>query len=128
MARRSQSGSREAGFTIAELLVVLLIIGLISAVAVPNINGAITRAREATLREDLSVMRRALDDYFADKGMYPTALNELVVQRYIRFIPIDPVSTADDRWHTVTKQGTGIVDVKSSSGEIGTNEVPYSEW
>ena len=128
MARRSTSGKREGGFTVAELLVVLLIIGLIAAIAVPNVSGAITRAKETALLENLSVMRQALDDYFADKGAYPGDLNALVEQRYIRFIPDDPVSDAGVAWETITGEGGTVMNVQSSSEEVGTNEVPYSEW
>lgn len=126
MARTSRTG--EAGFTVAEMLVVVLIVGLIATLAVPSINGAITRAEEAALRENLAVMRRALDDHFADTGSYPAALDALVTDRYLRFIPDDPVAEEDDGWDLVTADGGGIEDVRSTSDETGTNDIPYSEW
>lgn len=128
MDPRSPTGRAERGFTVAELLVVLLIIGLLAAIAVPNVNGALLRAREAALRENLSVMRRALDDHFADKGTYPAALNVLVDERYLRFIPDDPVAGAGQGWETETAAGGGIADVRSGSSEAGSDGVPYSEW
>ena len=128
MAPKSPAGSCERGFTVAELLVVLLIIGLIAAVAVPNVSGAIRRAEEAALRENLQVMRRALDDYFADKGPYPDELGALVVGRYIRFVPDDPVAGRDAGWALVTDDDGGILDVKSASNQVGSDDVPYDEW
>ena len=128
MARRSPSGDKSAGFTVAELLVVLLIIGLIAAIAVPNISGTVNRAEETALRQNLTVMRRAIDDYFADKGRYPDDLQILVAEKYLRFIPDDPVSDKEQDWFIVTADGGGIIDVKSRSGEIGSNDEPYKNW
>jgi general secretion pathway protein G len=128
MAPKSRAGRFERGFTVAELLVVLLIIGLIAAVAVPNVSGAIRRAEEAALRENLQVMRRALDDYFVDKGAYPAELGALVDDRYIRFVPDDPVAGRDAGWALVTDDQGGILDVKSASNEVGSDDVPYDEW
>ena len=68
---RTGRGQREAGYTMAELLIVLMIVGLIAALAVPNIGGAVKRAEETALRENLAVMRKALDDYIADRGAGP---------------------------------------------------------
>ncbi|MEO0387314.1 MAG: prepilin-type N-terminal cleavage/methylation domain-containing protein [Pseudomonadota bacterium] len=126
MARPSQSG--ETGFTVAEMLVVILIVGLLAAVAVPSINGAITRAEEAALRENLAVMRRALDDHFADKGRYPQDLETLVSERYLRFIPADPVSEDAAGWALTTDDSGGIEDVGSASDATGSNDIPYREW
>ena len=128
MVPKSPIGKCESGFTVAELLVVLLIIGLIAAVAVPNVSGAIQRAEEAALRENLQVMRRALDDYFVDKGAYPTELGALVDGRYIRFVPDDPVAGRDAGWALVTDDDGGILDVISASNKLGSDDVPYNEW
>lgn len=128
MARRSQTGDRERGFTMAELLVVLLIVGLLAAIAVPNVTGAIQRARETALRENLQVMRRALDDYFADTAAYPTSLEALVEGRYLRFIPEDPVAEDDAGWDTEKNQSGGIVDVRSTSDAQARDDSRYSDW
>ena len=106
----------------------LTIVGLLAAVAVPSVQGAITRAEEAALRENLSVMRRALDDHFADTGAYPADLETLVERRYLRFVPDDPVAPDGAGWGTVEGEEGGVADVRSTSAEPGTNERPYAEW
>jgi general secretion pathway protein G len=112
----------------AELLVVLLIVGLLAALAVPNVTGAIQRAREAALRENLHVMRGALDDYFADTASYPNSLDDLVEGRYLRFVPEDPVAGEDAGWEVETGPSGGIRDVRSTSDDRASDETVYSEW
>ena len=119
---------RQAGFTLVELLLVLAIVGLLAAIAVPSVQGAITRAEEAALRENLSVMRRALDDHFADTGAYPETLETLVDRRYLRFVPDDPVAPEGAGWGTVEGDDGGVADVRSTSAEPGTDGRPYAEW
>ncbi len=130
MARAFQTGKTlsERGYTMAELLIVLMIVGLIAAIAVPNIAGGVKRAEETALRENLSVMRKALNDYVADRGVGPDALSDLVDQKYIRFVPDDPVAGPEARWRLVTNDLGDIVDIHSSSDQRGSNETPYSEW
>ncbi len=130
MALAFQTGKArsERGYTMAELLIVLLIVGLIAAIAVPNIAGGVKRAEETALRENLSVMRKALNDYVADRGVGPDALSDLVDQKYIRFVPDDPVAGPAARWRLVTNDLGDIVDIRSSSDQRGSNETPYSEW
>ncbi len=118
----------EAGYTMAELLIVLMIVGLIAAIAVPNIGGAVKRAEETALRENLAVMRKALDDYTADRGVGPDALSDLVDHNYVRFIPDDPVAGSETPWRLVTDDLGDIVDIRSGSDQRGSNETPYSEW
>ena len=112
----------------AELLVVLLIVGILAAIAVPNVSGAIQRAREAALRENLQVMRHALDDYFADTASYPASLDALVEGRYIRFVPEDPVAEEGAGWDLERVGEGGIVDVRSTSDALALDETRYSEW
>ena len=126
--RGARAGAREAGFTLVELLLVLAIVGLLAAIAVPSVQGAITRAEEAALRENLSVMRRALDDHFADAGAYPQDLATLVERRYIRFVPDDPVAPEGAGWEVVPGEEGGVADVRSTSAEPGTDGRPYAEW
>ena len=107
---------------------VLAIVGLLAAIAVPSVQGAITRAEEAALRENLSVMRRALDDHFADTGAYPEDLATLVERRYIRFVPDDPVAPEGVGWATVAGEAGGVADVRSTSAAPGSDGRPYAEW
>ena len=74
------------------------------------------------------IMRKALNDYVADRGVGPDALSDLVDQNYIRFVPDDPVAGPEARWRLVTNDLGDIVDIHSSSDQRGSNETPYSEW
>jgi general secretion pathway protein G len=122
------------GFTLLELMIVLAIMGILITIAQPNLKAAVTRAREAVLREDLFQMREALDQYYADNGKYPTQLSELVNQseksrNYLREIPKDPITGAAD-WITVGLEGDdgGVFDVHSASPLVATNGTPYNSW
>ena len=135
MALTSRTGERghgrrpgDAGFTMAELLVAVLILGLLAAIAVPSVSDAIQRAREAALKENLQVMRHALDDYFADTASYPTSLDALVEGRYIRFVPEDPVAPDGAGWDVERQGSGGITDVHSTSDALSLNETRYSDW
>jgi len=106
-----------AGFTLVELMVVLTVIALLLSVVVPDYVGRMRRAEEAVLKENLVVMRDALDKHYADAGKYPGALEELVTKRYLRAIPADPF-TQSPSWVAVPpsdpKKG-GVYDVRSSA-------------
>ena len=126
----------DAGFTLVELMIVMAIIGVLAVVAIPSYVGAVRQAREAVLREDLHVMREAIDSFTADKQKAPQSLDELVTEGYIRSIPVDPMTRAKDTWvtstgdslHSVDQTDPGIDDVHSSSQEQGSDGQPYSEW
>ena len=124
-----QTGRRDAGFTLAELVIVVLIVGLLAALAVPNVSGAIMRAKETALLENLRVMRGAIDDYHADKAAYPETLSVLVDQRYISAIPDDPVAGEDTPWLLVFDlEAGGVRDIKSAADGVGSNGIAYREW
>ena len=89
------------GFTLVELMVVLTVIALLLSVVVPDYVGRTKRAEEAVLKENLMVMRDALDKHYADAGKYPGALNELVTKRYLRSIPPDPFTQSATTWVAV---------------------------
>jgi general secretion pathway protein G len=95
-AGRSRAG--EAGFTLLELLVVMTIIGILAAVAIPALRDSPQRAREAALKEDLFTLRSTIDQYHGDKGYYPADLATLVSDGYLRQIPIDPMTKSRDTW------------------------------
>ena len=126
----------DAGFTLVELMIVMAIIGVLAVVAIPSYVGAVRQAREAVLREDLHVMRDAIDSYTADKQKAPQSLDDLVTEGYLRSIPVDPMTRAKDTWvtstsdalHSVDQTDPGIDDVHSSSQEQGTDGQPYTEW
>ncbi len=128
---------REArGFSLLELIVVMALIGILVAYALPAYQDATQRAKEAVLREDLARMRDALEQYLTDKGVYPEALEDLVAEGYLRAIPVDPITGSADSWEVeyapwmMVDQGqpAGIWNVYSGAEGEGLDGVPYSEW
>ena len=127
---------RESGFTLIELVVVMAIIAILASLAVPIFTAQLKRAREAVLKEDLHVMRNAIDSYTMDKGKAPQSLDDLVQAGYLRSIPVDPMTHSSDTWATdtsdtyesVDESETGINDVHSGSQDVGTNGKMYSTW
>ncbi len=127
------SGKRgSAGFTLMEMVIVLAIIGILASIVAPLVITSLTRAREATLQQDLRTMRKLIDDYYGDKGFFPPSLQVLVSQGYLRAIPRDPVNGNRPDWKAiVTKEGAkegGVSDVHSLSKDRGTNGIPYADW
>jgi general secretion pathway protein G len=107
---------RTKGFTLVELMVVLTIIGLLLSVVVPDYVGRMQRAEEAVLKENLMVMRDALDKHYADAGKYPGSLQDLVVKHYLRSIPPDPFTQSPATWVAVPPADPakgGVYDVRS---------------
>ena len=123
---------RARGFTLLELLFVLIIVALLASSVGPMLVGSISRARESTLKQDLYVLRKAIDDYYADNGKYPGELGELVEKRYLRGIPADPVTEQRDTWLLVRadsdKGPKGIVDVHSGSELTANDGSFYRDW
>lgn len=124
---------RHRGFTLIELLVVLLLVALLASIVTPVVTNTISRAKESALKENLFVMRKAIDDYYADKGRYPTDLAVLVEMRYIRFVPEDPVTESKDTWQLTTNSDAqegdaGIMDIHSGSDKIATDGTKFSQW
>ncbi len=129
-----QSG--EAGFTLIELMVVMLIIGVLMAIAVPNYVAAVKAAKESVLREDLHVMRQAIQAYTMDKQKAPQSLQDLVDAGYLREIPVDPMTRSADTWNTdqsdamssIDQTEPGIDDVHSGDEDTASDGQPYSSW
>ena len=133
MKRKRQS---ESGFTLIELLIVMTIIAILATLAIPRFVGAVKSAREAVLREDLHVMRDAIDSYTMDKQKAPQSLDDLIQNGYLRAIPEDPMTHSKDTWVTDTSDAMysidqtdpGITDIHSGSDETGGDGQPYSSW
>jgi prepilin-type N-terminal cleavage/methylation domain-containing protein len=122
---------RARGFTFIELLLVLFLVALLASIVAPVVTGSLQRARESTLREDLRVLRKAIDDHYADTGLYPATLDDLVSKRYLRAVPVDPVTGRADSWvleRASSGATAGISDVRSGSEERDGEGVPYREW
>lgn len=115
------------GFTLIEILVVMAIIATLLSIAAPRYFAHLDRAREVALRETLFVVRDAIDKFHADTGRYPAELRELVDQRYLRKLPVDPVSESTQTWITVPPPGdaSGVWDLQSGAGG---EERPYAQW
>lgn len=122
-------GDGDRGFSLIEMLMVLAIIGLLASVATPVVVSAVTRTREAALQQNLSVLRKLIDDYYADRGRFPPSLEALVEEGYLRAVPSDPVNDGKVEWELQkAKGGRGIEDVRSKSKGSGSNGVPYAKW
>jgi general secretion pathway protein G len=122
---------RAAGFTLVELMVVLAIIALLISIVAPHYAGRLTRAEETVLRENLLTMRDALDKHYADAGRYPERLEDLVAKRYLRSIPLDPVTQSSTTWVVVPPEDPekgGVYDVRSGAQGAGPGGKPYAEW
>jgi general secretion pathway protein G len=134
--RRSRGVLMEAGFTLIELMIVITIILILIGMGAQRYEKSVQRAREATLKHDLMVMRQSIDNYTLDKQAAPQSLEDLVQAGYLRIVPRDPITGAADwvpQYDSVVlssdQTSTGIVDVHSSSSRVSAFEnTPYNEW
>jgi general secretion pathway protein G len=126
------SGSRQRrGFTLIELLVVMMIIALLLSVAVPRYFRTVERSKETVLKQDLIVMREAIDKHLGDYGQYPDSLAALVERRYIRAIPVDPITESAETWQMVASEDTdrpGIRDVSSGADGKSSSGTEFRSW
>ncbi|MEK6645871.1 MAG: type II secretion system protein [Candidatus Firestonebacteria bacterium] len=121
--------NNKKGFTLIELIFVITILGVLYAVAQVVITGKITKAKETALKENLYVMRKSIDDYYADKGKYPDTLQDLVEEKYIRKIPDDPFTKSDQTWVIISSdKGNDVFDIHTSNEGIGSDGKKYNEW
>jgi general secretion pathway protein G len=128
--------ARVEGFTLVELLVVISLIGILAAMALVNYRNGVLRSQEAVLRTDLFRMRDAIDQYYADKGKYPSSLDSLVSDGYLRSVPEDPITKSKDTWQTVPAEPDpnnpsaepGIYDVKSGAPGTSLDGSNYTDW
>ncbi|CAD5369832.1 Prepilin-type N-terminal cleavage/methylation domain-containing protein [Rubrivivax sp. A210] len=122
---------KHRGFTLIELLVVMAIIGTLMALVVPRYYDSVKRAEEAALKQNLSLTRDAIDKFYADNGRYPSSLDDLVTKRYLRSLPMDPVTGANDSWTLVPppdpEQGK-VYDLKSGATAMSREGTPFNTW
>jgi general secretion pathway protein G len=121
---------KQSAFTLIELTVVMAMIALILTIALPRYFDGLLRSKEAVLQEDLAVIRKAIDDYHADTNRYPNDLETLVNERYIQFIPTDPITERNDTWVLVREndESYSLFDIHSGAKEMARNGTFYSEW
>jgi general secretion pathway protein G len=126
----------EQGFTLIELMIVMTIISLLAAIAIPSYVNNIRRAKEAVLREDLHTMRTAIDSYTVDKQKAPQSLDDLVQAGYLKTMPKDPITDRADTWLPVQEDSlmsldeteTGFDDVHSGAQQTASDGSSYSTW
>ena len=119
------------GFTLIELMVVMVIVALLLTLAVPRYFNSIDKSKEAVLKENLHQMREAISRYYADKGKYPETLDALTSDKYLRRVPLDPITESTSTWQIVQSedpQKAGVFDVKSGAVGKGLDGSEYSQW
>lgn len=136
VTHRSHIAVRSQGFTLIELMIVMVIIGTLLAIAVPSYINSVRSAREATLKADLYTMRRAIDSYTVDKQKAPQSLDDLVQAGYLKTMPVDPFTHRSDTWVPVQSEmlsgidqtDPGIDDVHSGAQLVGSDGTAYNTW
>ena len=132
----ARRGNCASGFSLIEMLIVITIILILAGIAAGRYERSVLRAREATLKQDLFVMRNAIQEYTLDKEAGPSSLDDLVSAKYLSGIPVDPITRNKD-WHTESEQvlldplqtSPGITDVHSGSDQVSPFEnTPYNTW
>jgi general secretion pathway protein G len=122
---------RAAAFTLIELMVVLAIVATLLMLAVPRYYSSVDKSKEAVLKENLYQMRDAIGKYYADKGKYPESVEALAAEKYLRRVPLDPVTDSAATWIAVPPedpQKGGVFDVKSGAEGKATDGTAYGDW
>jgi general secretion pathway protein G len=128
--------SGTSGFTLMEMMIVMALIVILAGIGMTVYGNSVQRSKEAVLKEDLFRMRDAIDQYYADKNKYPSNLEDLVSEKYLRAVPVDPFTSSADSWQTTTSEpdpgnpslGSGISNVKSGSEQTGLDGTRYADW
>ena len=119
------------GFTLIELLVVMAIIAVLLTLAVPRYFGSMDKSKEAVLKEDLFQLRDAIGKYYGDKGKYPESIETLATEKYLRKVPVDPITESATSWVAVPPedpQKGAVYDVKSGAQGKASDGSVYSDW
>src|SRR5687768_3477125 len=127
---------RTSGFTLMEMMIVMVLIVILAGIGLSVYGNSVQRAKEAALKENLFRMRDAIDQYYADKNRYPSDLQALVSDQYIREVPLDPFTNSNSSWETVPAEAdpsnpsveVGIYNVKSGSPGLAIDGTNYADW
>lgn len=121
----------QRGFTLIELLIVMGIIGMLLAIAAPRYFGSIEKSKDTMLRQTLAVTRDALDKYYGDHGRYPDTLDALVALKYLRNMPLDPVTGSRETWIVVAPDSPdkgSVFDIRSGAEGLARDQTTYRDW
>jgi general secretion pathway protein G len=130
-SKRTFKSPGQTGFTFIELLVVMAIIAILLSIAAPRYFNSIDKAKEAVLRQDLGILRDAIDQFYSDTDNYPLSLEELVERRYLRSIPVDPLTESNETWIKIESPNEGeegIYDVRTGYSGKAKDGTFYEEW
>jgi general secretion pathway protein G len=136
MERRIRSGKGSGGYTLLEIMIVMAIVSILVAIAVPLYQKSILRTKESVLKSNLFTLRTVIDEYTFDKGKAPQTLQDLVTEGYLRQVPVDPITGSSETWKLIIEDvltatsstEPGIFDVRSGSDQKSLEGTPYSEW
>ncbi len=125
----------QKGYTLVELMIVVSIVGILVTLAIPTFQHSVLKAKEAALKQNLFTLRGVIDQYYADKGNYPSSLEKLVEDKYLREIPVDPFTKSNTSWQEIFEDQdveedtiAGVYEVKSGSDEMARDGTLYKDW
>ena len=128
---KKRGRAKTTGFTLIELLVVMAIIATLLAIAVPRYFGSVDHSKEVALQQNLNVMRDAIDKFYGDTGTYPETLDDLVTKKYLRAIPVDPITDSATTWQVTPPPDSklsGVYNVKSGASGAARDGSSYQDW
>ncbi|MDR1367335.1 MAG: type II secretion system GspH family protein [Candidatus Accumulibacter sp.] len=131
MSRPKTVRSPARGFTLIEMLIALAIVALLLSIAAPRYFSSLDRSKETVLKQNLKVMRDLIDKFYLDRGRYPEAIEELVEKKYLRALPVDPMTGSEKTWITVPSTNPdfpGISDIRSGAEGSSSEGEAFREW